>query len=214
MAATANRVEAIVGGRKWIVDAVVDQDALLADVKDDAQLATFPYGLLLWPSASALATWIDRDRSQLPGKRVLEIGCGIGLAGLVAASHGASVTQTDWQDPVLALARRAAEINCVGGIETRLADWRAWPSDLHGFDWVIGSDVLYERSVHEPLTELLSRLVRDGSIVRLTDPLRPQAFDILDRWEKEGRFRIDLESLTANDGESEREILGIRLAAP
>lgn len=207
-------VNILVGERMWSVEAVVDQDALLAGVVDDDQLAAFPYGLILWPAASALASWLDNDRSWLAGKRILEIGCGIGLAGLIAASHGASVVQTDWQPAVLDLAAKAAERNGVGNIERRLGDWRAWPDDLTDFDVVIGSDVFYERSVHDDLTALLPRLIRPGGEIRITDPLRPQAFDLLDRWEREKRFLIALERLETNVDNTPKEILGIRLGLP
>ena len=204
-------VEVVVGSRTWTVEAVCDQDALLAGVVDDAQLDAFPYGLLLWPAASALAEWLDRQPEKLSGKRVLELGCGIGLAGLVAASHGADVVQTDWQQPVLELAERAARRNGVEHIERRLGDWRAWPPDLTGFDLVVGSDILYERSVHDALSDLLPSLIAPGGEIWITDPLRPQAFDLLDRWGREGRFRIGLDALETVTDTGNREILGIRL---
>ncbi len=207
-------VNVLVGARAWSVEAVLDQDALLAGVVDDEQLAAFPYGLILWPAASALASWLDNDRSWLIGKRILEIGCGIGLAGLVAASHGATVVQTDWQPAVLELAAKAAERNGVENIERRLGDWRSWPDDLTGFDAVIASDVFYERSLHDDLSVLLPRLIRPGGEIRVTDPLRPQAFDLLDRWEREKRFRIELEPLETTVDNTIKEILGIRLTIP
>jgi len=207
-------VHVLVGNRTWSLEAVGDQDSLLAGVVDDEQLAAFPYGLILWPAASALATWLDHDRSWLAGRRILEIGSGIGLAGLVAASHGASVVQTDWQPAVLELAAKAADRNHVDRIERRIGDWRAWPDDLTGFDAVIGSDIFYERSVHDNLTALLPRLIRPGGEIRITDPLRPQAFDLLDRWEREKRFRIELERLGTTGDNTPKEIMGIRLTLP
>jgi len=211
MAAQPELLSVRVGARDWLLEAVRDQDALLAEVDDDAGLAAFPYGLLLWPAAFALAEWIERKSTAMAGKRVLELGCGIGLAGLVAASHGADVVQTDWQPAVLDLAGRAARRNGIGAITRRVGDWRAWPDDLTGFDVVVGSDILYERTVHDALTELLPRLVLPEGEIWITDPQRPQAFELLERWERSGRFRIDLTSLDTQTDEGPREILGIRL---
>jgi len=203
-----------IGARIWHLEAVRDQDALLAGVDDDAGLADFPYGALLWPAAIGLARHLDAMGPSLAGTRVCEIGCGIGLAGLVAAGNGARVVQTDWQSPVLDLAERAARRNGVEGVERRLADWRDWPDDLRDFDWVIGSDVLYERSVHDALNDLLPRLPAPQGSILLSDPLRPPCFDLLDRWEREHRFDVEIESVHVEWEGASKEILLAKLRLP
>ncbi|MFM7323091.1 MAG: class I SAM-dependent methyltransferase [Armatimonadota bacterium] len=214
MNASLEAISVRIGARVWHLEAVKDQDALLAGVNDDAGLADFPYGALLWPAAVGLAAHIDAMGTALSGMRVCEIGCGIGLAGLVAAAHGARVVQTDWQSPVLTLAERAALRNGVGGIERRLADWRDWPDDLSNFDLVIGSDVLYERSVHDALGDLLPRLPADRGSILLSDPLRPPCFDLLDRWEREHRFEVEMGSRHVDWEGASKEILIAHLRLP
>ena len=101
-----------------------------------------PYGAKLWPAAVAVA----REIAQLPleGKSVLELGCGNGLAALVAAASGARrVLATDVSPRALDLTRRAA-------VEQRLAvDVAAFdargPEPLPaGFDLLVAADVLYD----------------------------------------------------------------------
>ena len=87
-------VPVTVANRQWQITAVLDQDALL-DVADE--LDYVPYGYLLWESAIGLADFLGQHVDWLAGKRVLELGTGVGLAGLVACSLGAEVWQTDHQ---------------------------------------------------------------------------------------------------------------------
>ena len=74
----------------------------------------------------------------------LEIGCGLGLAGLVALGRGWHVTFTDYDEGALEFVRRSAAVN---GFEpatyaTRRLDWRDPPDQQ--FPVILGADVLYE----------------------------------------------------------------------
>jgi methyltransferase-like protein 23 len=53
-----------------------------------------PYGAMLWPASIALAHDLSTRAEQLRGKRVLELGAGTGVPGIVAASLGAHVCKS------------------------------------------------------------------------------------------------------------------------
>src|SRR4029453_15034607 len=61
-------------------------DELLAG--DDPAGAPLPFWTQLWPSGTALAQAIAAR--PLAGRRVLELGCGLGLVGVTAARGGAT----------------------------------------------------------------------------------------------------------------------------
>jgi predicted nicotinamide N-methyase len=130
-----------------------------------------PYWAELWPSGVALARHVDG--LDLRGRRVLELGCGLGLPSLAAALGGADVLATDWAEEAVALLRENAARNGV----TLRAERVRWdePGSLIGeapWDVVLGADLLYESRNAAQLAALLPRL---GGEVLLAEPGRPQA---------------------------------------
>ena len=66
---------------------------------------------MLWRSGVALAR--ELDGLPLRGRRVVELGCGLGVPSIVAARAGADVLATDESAEALALAERNARENGV-----------------------------------------------------------------------------------------------------
>jgi methyltransferase-like protein 23 len=159
-------------------------------LKDDPH--RLPYGIVLWPAALALAHEITTR--PVAGARVLELGAGTGLPGIVAASLGARVVQTDNQEVVLFLCRKNAERNGVAGIEHRVADWTAWQDDAR-YDHIIGSDVLYAGELHPHLRRIFERNLAPGGTLLLADPFRKASIELLEAMEAEG-WRVSMNKWT------------------
>lgn len=179
----------LVGERVWSVLAVENQDSLL-DAVDE--LEHLPYGFLLWESAVGLARHVNENPELVAGKRVLELGCGVGLAGLVAAAVGAIVWQTDHQPGVLALAGENGERNGIVGVERFLADWSQW-NRVEKYDVLLGADILYVRGMHYFLETIFRRNLAPGGRLLIADPVRPQSMEFMAHLEKSG-WRIDLQT--------------------
>lgn len=106
-----------------------------------------PYWAELWDSAIGVGQWM-LDRSPLWRRaepvRVLDLGCGMGLAGTVAAMLGAEVLFADIQPECLLFARLNG-LRYRSTVEARRVDWQR--DDLgRTFDLIVGSDVLYDRT--------------------------------------------------------------------
>jgi predicted nicotinamide N-methyase len=111
-----------------------------------------PYWADLWPAASALAAALP---DELAGKRVIELGCGLGVPSLLAARRGAQVTSTDWAPEAIELLRRNAERNGLA-LSAEVWDWREPRADR--FDLALAADVLYEERNVAPLARRLAAL--------------------------------------------------------
>ncbi len=173
------------GDRPFRVVACPDLDVLLEGVDTDAGLDDFPYGVSLWPAAIALSKWLVQQADELCGKTLLELGCGVGLPGIVGHTLGARVVQSDYLRDAMDLARYNAAINDVSGITYLVADWRMF-DHAERYDFVIGADIMYTRTLHRDLTDVLDRAVAPGGTLVLTDPIRPQSVEMIDRLESHG----------------------------
>jgi len=161
-----------------------------------------PYGIVLWPAAIALAHEIATR--ALRGARVLELGAGTGLPGLVAASLGAHVVQTDRQAVALHVCKTNAARNGVTTIEHRAADWTAWEDDAT-YDWILGADILYAVSLHPHLRRIFERNLAPGGRLLLADPFRKGSFELLETMEAEG-WKVTMNKWTVGVTPPERAV--------
>jgi predicted nicotinamide N-methyase len=169
-------------GRQWRIWCVEDQDYLLSLANSADHL---PYGLLLWESSVGLAQRLAEEPSLVEGKRVLELGAGTGLPGLVARSLGACVWQTDQTEDVLKIAALNERENALAGIQRFRADWRDWVEPA-SFDVILGADILYDVAMYGSIAAILSRSLAPHGRALLADPGRPQALEFLGKLENEG----------------------------
>ena len=136
-----------------------------------------PYWATLWPSARMLAKAVVREpweRHPQP-VRVLEVGCGLGLAGVACLARGLDVTFSDVDETALTFAAGNARLNGFSaGFRTRPIDFRCPPDDTQ-YPVVIGSDLMYEERLVGPLVGLLRAVLAPGGVCLIADPDRAAA---------------------------------------
>jgi predicted nicotinamide N-methyase len=164
-------------GREVALLAPRDGEALLSEEAFEHE-EFLPYWAELWPSAMALARAVARR--PLTGRRVLELGCGLGLPSIAAALAGGRVLATDWSPDAVAITARNAERNGAE-LATAVYRWDAPPEAL-GPPWplVLASDVLYEQRNVPALLDLLPRVTAAAGEVWLADPGRAPAAGFVD----------------------------------
>lgn len=145
--------------------------------------ATWPLFGLLWPSGAHLAARLAA-RPVTAGERILEIGCGLALAGLVGHRRGADVTASDCHPLAGAFLAENLRLNALAPMKYRHGHWsasllqkqQALDDGLHAlrgrFDLIIGSDLLYERDDEAALARFIARHAAPGAQVWIVDPDR------------------------------------------
>ena len=137
--------------------AVIDDPDQFLDTlskEDSCGTLHLPYWTYLWPSAIGLAHYLDRNHG-LAEQRVLEIGCGFGLAGIVACQKGGGVLFTDYERDTLTFARyNALQNGCADQASFVQMDWNA-PCLKGKFSRILASDVIYEETHWNPILALI-----------------------------------------------------------
>jgi predicted nicotinamide N-methyase len=145
--------------------------------------AMWPLFGLLWPSAAQLAARLAA-RPVRAGERILEVGCGLGLASLVGHRRGADVTASDNHPLAGPFMIENIRLNALAPIRYRHGHWSASAAqrrdandgglhELRGrFDLIIGSDLLYERDDGGGLAAFIGRHAAPGALVWIVDPDR------------------------------------------
>lgn len=165
-------------GRTFLVDRperldlVFNHPRVRASYDSDCYI---PFWCDLWPAATMLALEVIEEPWNLATHgRAIEIGCGLGLSGIVAISRGLQVTFTDIDLGACQLAVANAELNGLPGGAALAIDFRAPPPGLN-FPVILGADVLYEEFMTDACATFLIRHLPPDGVALIADPERVSA---------------------------------------
>lgn len=149
----------------------VDREALLRDDTEEP-----PYWAHLWTGATTLAKYIE-ERVDCKDLYVLDLGCGLGLTGIVAGIKGGQVTFADKEQDALAFATTNARMNNCPPFETRVLDFTQDEQGNHGkmdqrFSLILGAEILYDRPTFPALVSFLTRHLAPNGLALFADARR------------------------------------------
>ena len=152
-------------------DRMLDDPGVLAWNRADDYM---PYWAYLWPGAFLLAEAVAAECWE-PGTPALEIGCGLGLAGLVGLRRGLRVTFSDYDGGTFGFVAQSTAANgfTTEAYSLRRLDWRDPPAKR--FPVILGADVLYERRLVPLVVNVLSAMLSPGGLALIADPYRASA---------------------------------------
>ena len=180
---------AIVGADDLVIRSLLDRNQFSDPLGEADRLgissATWPLFGLLWPSGNHLAARMATHPLKA-GERILEIGCGLGLASLVGHRRGIDITASDCHPLAASFLRENLLLNglppmkylhghwgAVAGIAAPLdAAGMARPMVRDRYDLIIGSDLLYERDANGDLAGFIACHAEAASEVWIVDPDR------------------------------------------
>ncbi len=132
--------------------------------------ASWPLFGIVWPSGSVLAHHMQSF--DVAGKRVLEVGCGIGLTSLLLNHSHADITATDYHPEAANFMRENTRLNNDSDIPFFRTGWADVDAGLGLFDLIVGSDLLYESEHVELLAAFINQHAKPLCEVILVDPGR------------------------------------------
>ncbi|MEZ2720555.1 methyltransferase [Paenalcaligenes hominis] len=143
--------------------------------------ASWPLFGMLWPSGLQLAKKIVQRPVQRDQK-LLEIGCGLGLASLMAHRLGANVTASDRHPLAQHFLSKNVVKNFLPEINYRHGQWgldhavslqdTGAPLISERYDLVMGSDLLYDPSSPKQVAGFIHEVAALSSEVWVVDPNR------------------------------------------
>jgi len=142
----------------------------LIDERDFEHDERLPYWAELWPSSHVLGERLLSLNGR--GKSLLELGCGSGVVSTCASLAGFDVVVSDYYEDALRFARVNAARNGARIPRGLLLDWRHLPPTLARFDFVIASDVLYERSYGGVIAKVIAATLAPDGTALVADPGR------------------------------------------
>ncbi|MEE4113586.1 MAG: methyltransferase [Desulfobacteraceae bacterium] len=157
-------------------------------INPDDVMDNFPLWAKIWEASGVLAGHLAGMPPD-PTKTMLEIGCGLGMVGIVAARAGHRITMTERDPDALNFARANALANDCPEIAIERLDWNAPRMDGR-FDMIVGSETIYKTEDIHGLEAMFDRYLNpDGSII-LAEGVRRTGVDFWDRM----RHRYDVQA--------------------
>lgn len=176
-------------GRDLRLALVNNVEELITDPEDEDKV---PCWAEIWPSARGLAVYIW-EKLSLRGQRVLELGAGLGLPGVVCGLKGAGVTFSDFNPLALEISAKNALMNGLHHFCCLPGDWRRFPA-IGKFDWIVGSDIFYDPKLNPHLGGVIKECLDVGGRVLLAHPGRKVSHEFVTGLLEEG-YEIEDEDL-------------------
>ncbi len=159
--------------------------------------AAWPLFGLLWPSSSKLAVRLAQ-RPVDSHEHILEIGCGLALASIVAHRRGAQVTASDCHPLAAGFLQRNLRLNDLPPMPYVHGQWGSDAAPgaqaVQRFELIVGSDVLYERDARGDLARFIAEHAAPSVEVWIVDPDRSNRSAFSQRMLAQG-FRMHEERL-------------------
>ncbi|KAF2069594.1 hypothetical protein CYY_009085 [Polysphondylium violaceum] len=148
---------------------------ILVNVLNSASTDFDLTGQVIWPAAQVLTQYIISNQHEYRDKNILEVGSGVGVCGLFLARLGQPCTLSDNNETVMELLRMNVQESIDRGYPCKevTLDWgvekdinNCLSSDPNGYDYIIGSDVVYWQTSIVPLFETVDKLLHKSSTSR------------------------------------------------
>jgi predicted nicotinamide N-methyase len=162
----------------------------------------FPLWAKIWEAAIVLSEYLAGIPPE-PEKRFLEIGSGMGIAGIVASSFGHHVTLTEYNPDALNFARANAEKNLPSpnaNLEIVQLDWNK-PNLKGSFDIIFASEIIYNDRDYQPILRIFKKFLKPGGEIILAERARKTSIEFFKQVSDIFDIKAQKKILRSSEGE-------------
>lgn len=156
---------------KCILLLVPDEDMLQQDFVTSDTNQPVPFWARVWPAAKGLCSFLEKRIEMVEGKKVIEVGAGLGLPSLLSAKFASHVLCTDCCKEAMEIASQSAAINQLYNTKCCCYDWHT-DAALPEFDVMLLSDINYDPSSFDRLYEIIKHYWQAGKTIIIATPTR------------------------------------------
>jgi predicted nicotinamide N-methyase len=167
-------------------------------INPDDGLHDFPLWAKIWKASWVLSGYLA-DMPVEPDKRFLEIGAGVGLVSIVAASFGHQITMTEYNPDALNFAHANAHLNNCPGLPIRKLDWHR-PQLSGKFDAIVASEATYKLEDFVPLIRLFRAYLQPEGEIILASEMRKTGKDLFNQLKTDFDIKVEKKSLRSETG--------------
>lgn len=183
----AESLELTIGSRQVTIlrvkdlERFVDREALLRDDTEEP-----PYWAHLWTGSLTLAQYIE-EQVECRDLHILDLGCGLGLTGVIAALKGGHVTFADKEFDALSFAAANAQRNACPSFQVQLLDF-THDTAPQRFSLILGAEILYDRPTFPALVTFLLRHLASGGYALIADAGRTNTMEFYQLLDQAGLY--------------------------
>lgn len=177
-------------------------------INPDDLFKGFPLWSKIWEATAVLANRLALIKPDSE-KRFLEIGAGMGVAGLFASTLGHQVTITEYNQDALNFAWANAMINGSKNPDIRELDWTA-PTLEGQFDYIIGSEVVFKEEDFMCLFLLFQKYLKPGGKIILAEGMRKTSLKFVEQMNS--HYRLALKKINIRSDKADVPVVLIEMS--
>ena len=195
-----------IAGKTMRILQLTDFEQYIEDFVENsrAEAVELPYWAKIWEATLLLAYFLGKQ-PVVRGQRVLEIGAGLGVAGIYAALCGHDVTISDDNQEALLFARANALLNDSPQVVVRKLDWQ-YPDLSDQFDVIIGAEVVYDRQLYPDLVQFFCSILKPQGMIFLAKNAQLPAPAFFSELTRHFEFKQTVQTVSA-DGDPQQIVL-------
>jgi predicted nicotinamide N-methyase len=172
----------------------------------------FPLWAKIWEASLILANRLSA-MPPLHNQRWLELGAGLGVVGIVAATFQHDVTITEFDRHALDFIRANAHLNDCTPRSIRRLDWTQPDLDTR-FDRIVGSELIYNEKDFPALRTLFLSLLKPDGEILLAGEVRQTSAAFLDLMKADFQIAVARNTLRSEAGSTTILLTRLRPKAP